>query len=158
MTDTPVESTVVFRPTGHAWDAPVTVVRRHDGSTTITRDVVQDLADGFDFVWHVPHGVVEVDGVLSPYDAERQPPVDVWWRAQGYLFGRCLDERADLWLVVAVMVYNWRLMLCTPDGIDAYWCYPQDQVLLDDVVNVARTFDGVGDPPPGWVKQGRSKG
>ena len=76
-----------------------------------------------------------------------------WWEEQGYLYGRCLDPEADLWVCVAPMIYSARLMLCTPapfGGVLEYYCYPWE--VSEVALGAARVWDGRSAPPAGWVK------
>jgi hypothetical protein len=58
--------------TSNQWDAPVQIFRNADGTTTIQRDfgpAPKPYVEHFLF----PHGVVKIDGVMTPFDLERQP-------------------------------------------------------------------------------------
>lgn len=69
-----------------------------------------------------------------------------WWEVNGYLAGRPIGN--DTWICVAPMLYTFRLMLCTPDYVMDFYCYP-DRVRA---LSAFELWDGEGDPPDGWVK------
>jgi hypothetical protein len=69
-----------------------------------------------------------------------------WWEQHGYYAGRELDD--GLWLCAAPMLFTTRLMICTPDSVHEFWCYPDRATALA----AFEVFDGHGDPLDGWVK------
>jgi hypothetical protein len=73
-----------------------------------------------------------------------------WWEEHQYLAGR--EIGGGFWLCVARMITTHRLMVCQPDYVHEFWCYPYETVSLNYVLRAYADFDGTGDPLPGWVK------
>lgn len=69
-----------------------------------------------------------------------------WWVAQGYLYGRDIGE--GLWICVAPMLFTFRLMLCTTEGVLDFYCYERPFTALA----AAEAWAGTGEPVAGWVK------
>lgn len=76
--------------------------------------------------------------------------MDDWWKEHGYLAGK--EIGGGLWVCVAPMITTLRLMICTPEAVAEFWCYPYETVPLDYVMRAYEQFDGTGDPADGWVK------
>jgi hypothetical protein len=69
-----------------------------------------------------------------------------FWQKQGYLSGREIE--AGHWVCVHKMIFTWRLMLCTPDSVQDFYCYhTYAEALVAFVV-----WDGVKDPPGEWIR------
>jgi hypothetical protein len=71
-----------------------------------------------------------------------------WWEKEGYLAGRPLE--GDLWLVVAPMIYTYRVMVCSRiyAGMEFY-CYQE----LHLAMLCFDKWEGKGENPvEGWTK------
>jgi len=62
---------VTLQATTNEWDAPVIFARYPDGSTYLSRG--DEPRPGWNHRLDYPHGVVLVNGQLSPFDVRRQP-------------------------------------------------------------------------------------
>lgn len=75
-----------------------------------------------------------------------------WWHSHGYIAGRELD--AGLWMVVAPMLYTYRVMVATPEApTGEFYCYT-------DLKLAAKAFmewdGGSMNPIEGWTRYHRS--
>lgn len=66
------------------------------------------------------------------------------------LYERTLPDGREI--SVMLMVFNFRV--CIGDGLcyDDGWCYPHS-LGRDFVLEAADSWNGIGDPPDGWIKQ-----
>lgn len=74
--------------------------------------------------------------------------MNAWWQEQGYLYGRDIGD--GMWICVAEMIFTWRLMLCTPDYVHDFYCYPKTELPL--ALSAAAQWDGESEPLPGWTR------
>lgn len=69
-----------------------------------------------------------------------------WWEANGYIAGKQVE--GGLWVCLAPQLFTFRLMVCDPDCVHDFYCYPH----LADALVAYNTWDGTGDPAEGWIK------
>jgi len=72
-----------------------------------------------------------------------------WWEEHGYLRGKPIGDDG-LWICLAKMMFTYRLMICTTDGVLDFYCYPRP--LLPIALAAFEVWDGEGHPIDGWVK------
>lgn len=73
---------------------------------------------------------------------------DEWWVAHGYIAGKEID--GGLWIVLAPMLFTWRMMICDPGSVHEFYCYPEDHFAR--AMEAIDRWDGTGDPIDRWVK------
>ena len=77
-----------------------------------------------------------------------------WWYEQGYPFGRQLDD--GRWICVVEMIFTWRVMICTPDSVEYFVCYPKENYHL--AFEAFLTWNGEGQAPGGYTRDSRDHG
>jgi hypothetical protein len=71
-----------------------------------------------------------------------------WWEEQGYLAGK--EIGGGLWICLGRMIYTFRIMVCDPDSVYEFYCYPQTDLAL--AFNAFVDWDGKNEPFEGWTR------
>jgi hypothetical protein len=74
------------------------------------------------------------------------PPKPQWFIDNHYFAGR--PPEGDLWLVVAEMIYTWRVMVCDDTTVYDFCCFQE----LRDAITCWAVWDGKGTPPGNWTR------
>lgn len=66
------------------------------------------------------------------------------------LYERTLPDGRQI--SVLLMIFTFRICIGDPEGdYEDGWCYPHD-LGMREVLEIADSWNGIGDPPDGWVK------